>query len=201
MPEFRIDLRDRFIAAFGFVADNALDTILNNKYVLPQPFQEDTPVGFSKMGTPFFDQFNFEHKPTEGTQFNYKFEIPPMVDLSIAKRLNITTINDAEIDGEVIGGGEVIESWGNEAYDITFRGLLVDMDNHIRPYDQIDQLVQFFQVNGIYEARESRLFNLAKITRIYVKSLSLPALEGFVDTQPFVIQARSYVAATLEITD
>lgn len=201
MPQFKIDLRERFTASFGFAANNIASQVIRQNYSIPQPYINDEVVAQSKMGTPLFERFEFDYKASDGSTQKYIFEIPPMVDLSISKRINVTTINDAEVDGEIIGGGEVIESWGNESWDITFRGLLVDMDNHRMPKQQIDEVVRLFKVNNVLEVRSSKLFNSVGISQIYIKSLQFNSLEGFVDTQPFTIQAKSYVPAALEITD
>lgn len=202
-------LANRFGAAFGNAAFNALlggfrvDPKLpaapspgTSNLSLPTPYLEDDVVEQSKMGTPFFDKFIFRN----GTK-SYQFEIPPMVDLSMGKRVTTTKINNAIVDGREIGGGEVIESMGNEAWDITFRGLLIDMDNHRRPLDQMRDLKDIVRINDVLDCRDSKVFNALGIDRIYIKSngLKFPPLEGYQDTQPFIIEARSYVPVELEI--
>lgn len=198
-------LANRIGAAFGNAALKALlgdykvDKLGRpipaiDRLSLPVPYQEDDVVELSKMGTPFFDKFVFRN----GTQ-SYAFEIPPLVDLSREKNISVTKISNAIVDGLELGGGEVIESMGNRAWDVTFRGLLIDMDNHKRPLNQMKALNEIVKVNDVLECRDSKVFNALGIDRIYIKRLSFPPLEGFQDTQPFVIEARSYVPATVEI--
>lgn len=196
-------LANRFGVAFGNAARKLLLDYkveprqqaypTQDNYSLPAPYIEEEEMDKSKIGTPFFDRFIF--RDTD----EYKFEIPPMVDLSKDKKISVTEINNAIVDGKEIGGGEVIESMGSKAWDITFRGLLIDMDNHKRPLDQMRDLHNIFKVNAVLDCKDSKLFNALGIDKLYVKRLSFPPLEGFQDTQPFIIESRQYVPATLEI--
>jgi hypothetical protein len=136
------------------------------------------------------------------TSGNVEYSLPFVVgiDPALSKSVLTTTINDAEQDGEFIGGGEVVESWGNKGWDLAIRGLIIDTNNHNRPLQQILQFVNVIRQNTIYEVT-SNLFNSLDIRRIYITNVSLPTLEGFKDTQPYVIQARSYVPAIIQIND
>jgi hypothetical protein len=184
-------LANRFGQAFGNVIREA---VLQDYKSFPRPYLTDEVADLSKLGTPFFDRFIFRN----GTRF-YKFEIPPMVDVKRGKKLSITEIDNAIVNGKEVGGGEVIESMGNKAWDITFRGLLIDMDNHRRPLDQMRDLNNMFEINDVLDCKDSKVFNALRIDRLYVRDISFPPLEGFQDTQPFIIEARQYVPATLEI--
>jgi hypothetical protein len=210
MPNYTIDLRTRFGAAFGESLGRLAENVLGFGYKVPVPNQqpaqkqsafvvtqtidEDEPEYYSALGTPIYDRVIFQ---VNGT--NYEFALPPLIDLRSDKRVSITTINDNDFDTDNLTGGEVVESWGNSPFDITFRGILVDMINHQRPYDQLTELLNVFKENAIIQA-VSRKFLAAGIRNIFITSIDLP--EGdFVDTLPFIINARSYVPAELILND
>lgn len=210
MPTYTIDLRTRFGSAFGESLGRLAENVLGfgyqvpvpqlepaqkqSPFVLPAPPDEDVPEYFSALGTPIYDRVIFQ---VNGT--NYEFALPPLIDLRAEKRLGISTINDNDFDTDNITGGEVIESWGNGPFNITMRGILVDMINHNRPYEQLTELLNVFKANAVIQA-VSRKFLAAGIRNIFITSIDLP--EGdFVDTLPFVINARSYVPAELILND
>ena len=82
---------------------------------------------------------------------------------------------------------------------ITIRGVLWSDDGSY-PEQDLSELLTVFRENTVLEV-SSRLFNFHSIGSIYVKSLSTPALEGFVDTQPFTIQASEIKPVKLTITE
>ena len=206
--KYVIDLRTRFGSAFGEslarIAESALGfgyqvapnipgpgSPLTADFIVPAPPEEEEVEYMSPIGTPIYDRFNFS---VNG--LNYQFVLPPLVDLRMEKRVSVTPVNDNDFDPENISGGEVVESWGSGAWDITMRGILVDMVNHNRPLNQLKGLVEVFKENATFEV-SSRLFNAVGISNMYVKTIELPGMEGFKDTQPYVITARSYVPAEL----
>lgn len=202
-----IDLRTRFGSAFGEslarIAESALGFGYKvtpridgpgqrqSPFVIPSAQQEDEPEYYSPIGTPIYDKFTFK---IDGG--NYEFVLPPLVDLSIDKRDSVTSVNENDFDITNVTIGEVVESWGNAAWDITFRGILVDMVNHNRPLDQIKAISDMFRDNTIMEV-SSRLFNAVGISKLRMKRLELPGMEGFKDTQPYIITARSYTDVEL----
>jgi hypothetical protein len=201
MGEYRIDLRDRFINTFGFIAANTVDDYFyktgpviaseeGNPFKIENILTPDEAVGFTKMGTPLFDRFRFIYNSADG-KFEWLPDLPPMVDITRSKIVKVTDINEGD------GVGEVVESWGNDAFDLTFRGLLVDMDNHRRPDDQMRQVMDFFERNDYLEC-ESKLFNTLKIRSIYFNSkITWSFPEGYIDTVGYTINARSYDPAQL----
>ena len=204
MATYKIDLASRIRSTFGFAAERAVIPGFHVPPVIAQedsnPFRvpadklllPDEAVKYTVMGTPLFDFFRFVYNSADGQQI-WEPEIPPMVDLQRGKKIKVTEINQGE------GLGEVVESWGNDAWDITFRGILVDMQNHRRPDDQLRALQDFFEINEQLIC-ESILFNALKIRSIYFNSkLSIQFTEGFLDTIGYTINARSYVPAELKL--
>jgi hypothetical protein len=215
MPDFKFDLKTRFGAAFGQgigrIAESALgfnyrvtpnpgNTSIDkpSAFSLPTAVEGDDVEYFSQLGTPIFDRIVFTVPGINGAGSNdYQLTLPPLIDLKNAKRISVTPINDNDFDPDNLTGEEVIESWGNSSWEITFRGILVDMVSHKRPLDQVKDLVEVFKKNSIIQVSTSRLFNAVGIRSIFITHIDLPAMEGFLDTQPYIIQARSYVAAEL----
>jgi hypothetical protein len=210
MGTFNIGIADRFGGAFGAAAQRLAITALGldyrvapnaegttaqkqNNFNIAIAGAEDEVQYFSKLGTPIFDRVVFSE---EESGLNYEFELPPLIDLELDKRLTVTSINDNDFIVANVNYGEVVESWGSSNWDITFRGILVDMDNHKRPLDQLALLLKAFVVDKPIVAT-CNLFKTVGIREIITKKISLPNIEGFRDTQPFVITARSYAPAEL----
>lgn len=112
----------------------------------------------------------------------YSFDIPPLVDFSKSKNIVSTDINDGE--------GEIIEIVSTKAWNINFKGQLIDQEEHLRPDTQITELLEFFKINESLKVY-SNLFEEKGISEILITDISLPAKEGFPDTQEFTINARS----------
>lgn len=206
--KYVIDLRTRFGSAFGEslarIAESALGfgyqvapnvpgpgSPLLADFIVPAPPEEEDVEYMSPIGTPIYDRFVFSINGTD-----YQFALPPLVDISLEKRVSATPVNDNDFDLKNVTVGEVVESWGTAAWDITLRGIMVDMINHNRPLDQMKELIDLFKENGVISVY-SRLFTAAGISKLYVKRLELPGMEGFKDTQPYIITARSYTDVEL----
>jgi hypothetical protein len=194
MGKYTIDIIQRFGVAFGQLQQRVTNNLLGFNYSLPENFTEEETVA----GSPFFDEVSLHYNDAAGNAKAYTIDLPPMIDLKMTKRINTTSLNEAIVGGKSVGGGEVVESMGNQNWDITFRGLLVDMKDHKRPLDQVQKIVNVVKINDIFGVT-CRYFNKVGISQLYIKDISLPPLEGFQDTQPFIIEARSYAPATLQI--
>jgi hypothetical protein len=218
MPQYTIDLRTRFGNAFGESAARIAESVLGFGYQVPTKLEGTLPQNdsafaipikvedeeaeyYSALGTPIFDRIVFSIPDANGQSRDYQLALPPLIDLRSSKRIAVTPINDNDFAVDNITGGEVVESWGNAPWDISMRGILVDMVNHKRPLDQVRQLVEVFKANSIIQVSTSRLFNTVGIRNLYITNIDLPGIEGFLDTQPYVITAKSYVPAELILND
>ncbi len=122
----------------------------------------------------------------------YKFDILPLVDFSKSKNIVSTDINDGE--------GEIIEIVSTKAWNINIKGKLIDQENHLRPEVQIRELTSFFKFNESVKVY-SDLFEEKEISEILITDISLPSKEGFIDTQEFVINARSVTPLEISLLD
>lgn len=138
-----------------------------------------------------FDEIKVKTEPVSSSVpvIEYAFPYDPLVDVNYVKKVNET---------EVFGGASVVEMAGTKEADIRIRGVLWN-DQGLYPSDQLEELLAVFQEDSALEVVASKLFLYHSISSIYIKSISLPALEGFRDTQPFVIEAREIVPVELEI--
>lgn len=200
MANYRIELNKRLEAAFydaKYIASSPLlkrrkKVAQNNPYensqdlkVLNSVLTEPDYRGSFKL--PMFDQV--EVKSTESSLL-YKFEYDPLVDISYSKSITETKTSS---------GRMVVEYAGINPASINIRGVLWNSKGGY-PNEALEKLLAVFQEEAVLEV-SSRLFNFHKIANIYIKSLSTPALEGFEDTQPFTIQARSIEPVSLIITE
>jgi Domain of unknown function (DUF6046) len=186
--KYTINIAERKAAAFGGrFFNNLTDNLLGIGYQLPEPYEEKKDES--------------ENITLEFGSNRYDLPLIVACDFQLTKSVKTTTINEAvdRNSGAVVGGGEVLESWGNKGWDLSIRGLIIDEQSHNRPFDLIRDFSNTVKENVIYTVQNSNLFNAIGISCIYVLNVSLPTLEGFKDTQPYVIAARSYVPAVLEL--
>lgn len=138
-------------------------------------------AGVSRMGTPVFDIITLTN---QDAGLSYTFDILPMVDISRAKKIVETEING--------GPGEVVELISSKHWDVRLRGLLVDMQHHQFPLDQLQQLNDLFDVADTFKV-ESELLNAMGIMEVYFKDFAPQFLEGFRDTIGFTLTGKSHV--------
>ena len=109
------------------------------------------------------------------------FATPPMLSMKRAKKLVITPIDNSDV--------EVVERYGTEPWEITWRGLLIDMENHEFPIDKMEALNKIFEVNGAWNVA-SEILQKVGIEAIYIKDISIDFVEGFEDTISYTLTTR-----------
>lgn len=176
------DLTSRFTAAFGFVPGSALGLVMDTKlasslgvYVQNEGTFEDVRLYHDK------SDYSFAYRSISDDYTNV-FATPPMLSFKRQKKLVTTTIDNSDI--------EVVERYGTEPYDVTWRGLLIDMVNHQFPADKMKELNDIFEYNGIWNVA-SEIMNKLKIEAIYIKDVNLEFVEGFEDTISYSISMRA----------
>lgn len=110
------------------------------------------------------------------------FATPPMLSLKRAKKLVVTPIDNSDI--------EVVERYGTEPWEMTWRGLLIDLDNHNFPLEKMKQINSIFEVNGVWNVASEILQNIG-IEAVYIRDVSLDFVEGFEDTISYQFSMRS----------
>ena len=135
------------------------------------------------------------------TLYTYESVVMPestFVDVKKAKNI---------VESEVAGKrGKVREIIYTNDWEITFRGVLFsgcmddkDSDNpESYPHDEVMKLRNLFDVDKEIEV-EADIFSTIGVHTIVLKSIDLPANEGFKNIQPFTIEAVSDIPYEIAI--
>lgn len=184
-----INLAARYAAAFGIMAvsnkiNQAVVTREENQYNVDVYEDFDPDFEAVTMSYRSGDQ-NIElkfAKMLESSGDGSIYAPPLMMGFSREKNL---------IETEVYGGDAVvIERWGTKPWQIDIRGILIDVENRRYPTDKVDALCRFFENNSVI-AVTGQQFIEKNIKSIYLKSVSITAVEGYQDTLQFSLTASS----------
>jgi hypothetical protein len=178
-----INFASRFASAFGMMPGN-ISKNLNDKGfgdVIKNELSSSISVYYIDKNSTFdevslYNLSNKEFKFGFGSMSNELstyFATPPLLSLKKAKKL-VKTI----IDGS---NSLVIERFGTEPYSITWRGLLIDMENHDFPLDKLKQLSEIFEANEIWSV-SSEILNAVGVESVVIEDVSIDFIEGFQDT-------------------
>ena len=110
------------------------------------------------------------------------FAPPLMIDFRREKDLVETETNG---DDNVI-----VERWGTRPWEISMRGILIDVENRQYPTEQVRKIHRLFKHNNVI-AVVGKLFEEKDIDMIYFKDVSITPLEGFSDSVQFSFNASS----------
>ncbi len=188
-----IDLASRYAAAFGMMAvGKVIDKVFlekksNNEYGF-EFSQPTVNFDYSKFEIPELEPLEFD-SILYGDQGSI-FAPPLLMSFTQDKSLIETEVND---DDPVI-----IERWGTKPWDITINGLLLDLDNHVYPSDEIRRLNQNWKHNGVVKVVGTQ-FEELDIDSIYFRSISFTRTEGYSDTIQFSINASSIKAVNFTL--
>jgi len=143
----------------------------------------------SLLNTPLWDVVKV--RTLGDTPVQYEFPNDPILDVQLAKKVTET---------EIAGGASIIEMQGNKAADFRFRGVLWANDGYY-PKTQLEQLLEVFRENEEIEVEESKYFGMLGINTLVCVNLSLPGIEGYEDSQPFVLTMKetSQVELTVNV--
>ena len=185
-----VDLEGRYMAAFGFVTasiksrtDSSGNAEVQNNlasnvtvYVLDKTTDIDDVMIYNGKET-----YSFADCSLDG-EFANVLATAPMLSLKRAKKLIITSPDNTDT--------EVVERFNTEPYEITWRGLLIDMDNHNFPLDKMGTLNDIFEKNDVWNVA-SKILNKLKVSAIYVKDIALEFVEGYEDTVSYTMTTRA----------
>lgn len=178
MAEYRVEVNRRFTGAFPSVGLPVyFGAFQSERYGLPDGLPESESYGTSPLGTPLWDAITVR---VLSTGLEYTFPNDPLIDAYLRKK---------ETQTEVFGGKSVIESAGLKATQFRLRGVLWE-DNGSYPEEQLSELLEVFLEDTELEVVSSRYFNYLGITNLFISDLSMRAVEGYSDSQGFVISAR-----------
>ena len=192
----RFDFTGRYMAAFGFVAASVAGRLGNE---LASIIMGDNELENKNAVYLWDKKTSFDHvllyrdgeKGSEEYRFSFQsitddysgvFATPPMLSLKRAKKLTITPIDNSDII--------VVERYATEPYEISWRGLLIDMENHEFPLGKMEQMNKIFEVNGVWNVA-SEILQAVGIESIFIKDLSFDFVEGYEDTISYAMTTQS----------
>ena len=185
---FKFDFAGRVQAAFGFIAATTA-TRLAQKAFGPVAKISDLNVDVYTSNAATFDEvtlrngseeYHFAYQPISA-DYSSVFATPPMLSLRRAKKLVITPVDNSDI--------EVVERYGTEPYEITWRGLLIDMDNHEFPIDKMEKLNLIFEANREWMV-DSEILQKVGVLALYIRDIQIDFVEGFEDTIAYTLTTR-----------
>ena len=184
------NLGDRFKKAFGFVAANMSSSLTAKGFEAEVQQPQNSQVLLWNDKTKFDEvklyrdkiEFDFAFREV-AEEYNTVFATPPMLSFSRQKKLIVTSIDNVD-------DIEVVERYNTSPYDIDWKGLLIDMDNHTFPADKLKQLNEIFKFNGIWNV-SSEIFDALEITAIYIQEVQIDFVEGFEDTIAYSLKMRA----------
>ena len=194
------DFSGRVQAAFGFVTA-AASRVLYDKMFGESVKDSQLKVDVYASGKDAtFDEITLRYN-TENYYFAYRsfsedysgiFATPPMLSMRRAKRLVITPIDNSDI--------EVIERYGTEPWEITWRGLLIDMENHEFPIDKLEAINKIFEANREWTV-DSEILRKVGVETIYISDISIDFVEGFEDTIAYTMTTRSLRSLEVQLSN
>ncbi len=194
------DYSGRIQAAFGFVSaassrvlyDQLFGDAVKDSSLNVDVYVSGKEATFDEIGLQYGnEEYYFAYRPFSSNYINI-FATPPMLSLKRAKKLVITPIDNSDI--------EVIERYGTEPWEITWRGLLIDMQNHQFPIDKMEALNRIFEANHEWSVFSDILYKVG-VDTIYIKDVSLDFVEGYEDTISYTMITRAIRSQQVQLTN
>lgn len=198
MTQVIINLTARYAAAFGASALNEyLNKALVNKRadsnyefnVYPAPDEDFEDISFAFDDT----KITFGSIPfvSSGSNSNV-LAPPPIVNFSSIKKHIETDVNG--------GPDEVTEYWKTGQFLFRMRGILIDLENHYYPENQITELNSLYQFNNVVEVIGTQFLDKS-ITHCYFKEIQINPVRGYTDTIQYVLTGKSKRPANFTLND
>lgn len=185
-----VNLAVRYAAAFGLskidqYVSNAVITNEDNKYHIQyfddfDPDTEKVRLEHSSLKMEFGSMMQWDENGE--LKESSVFAPPLMMDFRRSKDIIETETNGND--------NIIIERWATKPWEISMKGILIDVKNRQYPSDQIRKLHQLFKINDVLEAYGVQ-FEEKDIDNVYLKDISITPLEGFSDTVQFSLTASS----------
>jgi len=193
----KFNFSERIQSAFGFITPNISKTLNEKGFadVVKSDFGSSFAV-YSTNSSDKFDEITLRRDNSKGDEIykfgyssildDYKdiFALPPMLSLNNSKNVIITPINN--YDDKYY---DVVEKISKGSWDITWRGLLIDMENHEFPLYKLEQLCKIFDFNGVWNV-DSEILQALGIQSIFIKDICIDFIEGFEDTIAYSFTMR-----------
>ncbi|MEL3904445.1 MAG: DUF6046 domain-containing protein [Treponemataceae bacterium] len=200
-----IDFAGRFQSAFGFITKSISSRLEKDGF--GDVIRNSHNNGFDMKSNVFVwsdetsfdeitlrngsDRYLFAFRPFS-EQYAGVFATPPMLSLRRSKRLIVTSIDNSDI--------EVVERFGTEPYEITWRGLLIDMDEHEFPIDKLEQINKIFEANEVWSI-DSEVLQAVGVAAVYFKDIQIDFVEGWEDTIAYTFTTRAIRPLEYQLTE
>ena len=194
------DYSGRVQAAFGFVGaaasrvlyDQLFGDALKDSSLNVGVYVSGKEATFDEIGLQYGnEEYYFAYRPFSSDYSNI-FATPPMLSLKRAKKLVITPIDNSDI--------EVVERYGTEPWEITWRGLLIDMENHQFPLDKMEALNRIFEANHEWSVFSDILYKVG-VDTVYIRDIGFDFVEGYEDTIAYTMTTRSIRSQQVQLTN
>ena len=186
-----LDLATRYGRALGIVLSSegmnqVVITKEDNKYQV-ETFGEATN----------FEEVTMEYEHTRlvfnsfiGGEQSTVFAPPPILSFLRSKKLIETETNSSTI----------VERWNTNEWEITIRGILIDIERHNYPDSQVRKIVSLFEHNDIIKVVGAQFYD-KNIDSIYIDSINISPSEGFSDTITYSLSAKSVKEVTFNLLE
>lgn len=187
------DFAGRYSTAFGFTPGHISNKLIEVGFDRAIKQHHDTNFRASMFvfdSNTHFDEVML-YNDSEEYLFAYReltedygevFATPPILSLRRAKNLVITPLDNSDI--------EVVERYSTEPCQITFKGLLIDMEEHNFPLDKLETLNRIFEVNSIWKV-SSEILAAVGVDSIIIQDINIEFVEGYEDTIAYTFVARA----------
>jgi hypothetical protein len=184
------DFSGRVQAAFGFVTaaasrvlyDKMFGDVVKESSLNVDVYLSGKEATFDEVTLKYgHEEYAFAYRSLS-EEYSSVFATPPMLSLKRAKKLIITPIDNSDI--------EVVERYGTEPWEISWRGLLIDMENHEFPIDKMEALNKIFEANREWSVI-SEILHKVGVDTIYIKDICFDFVEGYEDTIAYTMTTRA----------
>lgn len=187
------DFAGRYSTAFGFTPGHISNALIAAGF--DRAIKQHHDTNFKASVYVFDNNTHFDevmlYNDSEEYLFAYRelaeeysqvFATPPILSLSRKKNLVTTSLDNSDI--------EVIERYSTEPYQITFKGLLIDMEDHNFPLSKLETLNKIFEVNSVWKV-SSEILAAVGVDSIIIQDINIDFVEGYEDTIAYTFVARA----------
>ena len=188
-----IDLYGRFSSAFGYVPGN-MRTRTQQPPSGVEVYVADATFADLKIKSAHDGRvYNFQNTVFTEDDSGI-FAPPPMLKFERSKNITATAVAGSD--------NVVVEDFGLKPWDITWDGLLIDMDHHQYPTEKMQAFRRLFETTNIFDVLKCQPMLDLGITALYFEKVSeLSVLEAYPDTVKYKLTAHSTQPPEFTIND
>ena len=182
------DFLERFKTAFNYLPTSLIDRMSNKTNSLNIKFLEVDDDDFDDVILSYGKK---EYLFAFRDDYSDVFATPPMLSIKKGKKIVQTDVDNSD--------AIVVESSYLNPYEISWKGLIIDMENHTFPLNKLKTLNEIFDANHEWEVA-SKILNKLKIYAVYMKSINIEFIEGYEDTIAYTLNLKSIEPVGSQIT-